>query len=576
MFTFLVSILLVDQTKITFDSPAKPAPDVIRALGDQAGVTLRAAPVFARQVVAVSTKGVPLPEVLDRLASTLGGEWREDGKVRRLERFVRIARAIERRERITRVSALRASIAESAKASQIEAPFTEKEALDVVADALSTSGRQGERASLRAPAGRLLHRLLDDEVLFAMTALAPSERLVWTSRPHPSQKPFSSRQEDALAKFTAELKTWQTAVTSSAAYSGGVLGDRSEMAVTGVPSRTLLIVQRHAGGQGFNAKVYVTDRSGRIIGRQILNVNESIPPIPLTPVKDEKVDLRLSERGQRMARLISNPREGWTGDLADVTRRDPLEGVSELVVEAASRRRTNVIAVLPDNVFRAYPSLQKGPQSATSALNLTSRFGARYEESNDWAIITPSLPWTEERVRTDRPSLEKMLLQLARGGSILETLGAYMASASEGAWSWGGIDYSLADACIANLKDQASTHQLPPDGLALACFGALSSEQKTALLRNGTTPVVRLPQAFRTNIERMAYRIPGMRLVRRPPESDAAALRDLELSLATENTEVLPEGLPNESTLTLTHSGTAWSFLLSLGNGAELAFRLEE
>lgn len=568
----MVLVVLGVQTRVTFASPARPVPEVIRALGEASGLSLRAAPLFASQIVAVRLKDMPVGEAMDRLAVTLGGTWVDDGRIRRLERPAPLARERERNEQTERIARIKEAIANFAGEARLDDPFGPAEAKEVVRDALSPSG--GDGAARRAPLGRLVLRLLTDDVLMAATQLAPVERAVWATRPHPSQRAFSASQQTALKAFVSESTAWQRAVASASVHSGGILGDRSEMATAGDPARTLLVVQRHVGSRGFTAKLLVADRSGRIFGRSILNFNETptVTAIPAQP--GEAADLGLSEAGQRWARLFSDPWRTWNDDFAATTRRDPLAEAGDLLVRASSRRRPNVIAVLPDALFRAYPELHRGSMTSDRVLTVAGRYGARFQEDERWATITPDLPLTEERLRTDRAALERLLARLAGREPVADSIATYVAESGEGAWQGGEIDRRMVSASFAPRAPYGITLALPSDALALACHGTLTGAQRRALAEAGPTLVGRLPVALRTRIERMAYRVMGMRLRRRPPEDDSAALRDLELSLATENTEVLPRGLPADARLTLTRSETGWEYLLELGRGAELRFRV--
>ncbi|MGV3617276.1 MAG: hypothetical protein ACO1SV_18265 [Fimbriimonas sp.] len=563
MLAFLLPLAMVEE-RVSFDSPARPAPEVVRALGERAGEPLRTDAIFGRQILAAHFEDVPLPEALDRLAKTLGGRWEADGKVRRLVRPPSLAREIEAQERRARIEGLRRTIDDLGRRVKVEDPFSAAEAL---------SAAKAGTVTDRSPITRLLVRLLDDEILGAGIALGPSDRAVWTARPHPSQKGFSAGQIRRLTEFGVELRTWQTAVAAANPNSRGPLGYRSELSVEGDPARVLLVISRHASSRGLHAKLLVANGLGQVTGRQMLNLPEAkATSDPIPPRKGELADLRLSEAGQKLARME------WSVDLAWPTRRDPLAEAAALLVQAAARRRPNVLAVVPDPLFRAYPELAKRAMTSADVLEIAGRSGVSFREEGDWAILKPDLPWSAERLRLDRAAMERMLRGLIEGRAFLDPIAGYVAEGGEAAWTWGELDYALASVCAASRQ----LPEIPFDASALATFGSLTRAERQALVESGSLPVGRLSPRARARLERMVYTTMGMRLRMegRPPEEDADALRQLELSLRSENTEILPRGLLPDAVLKARRQvegeAVTWHFHLSLGGGASLGFQLKD
>lgn len=552
-------ILLLPPALATLDLRATSLSQALPELSKAYGVPMRAAPAIGGEIVILSLKAAPLPELKERLAQTFAAEWRTeaDGTLV-LNRSTRLRAAEERaffERRRTVAAELLAGIRKRAK----EAPAITGELLARYRRN-SEDGRAGgpqteqDGPEPMLPERRLLSALLAGLTPNDLTHL--SDRIVFSNLPTTVQRPLPVSVEPLLVRFENERHLLASLEIGEAS---------DEPPPPTGPIRTLqLTVETEPDALSIELDGY--DAAGRLVAndseetsllapdettvaaRESVAVAIAVEPVPSEPKRNAYVFPASPETKAFVAAfgkgtLYTSPQELNTERSAvppflDVVARDPLSfALSDVAFEAGRLTNRSVIVRPGDEGIFAGTVVGSGaPHTIEEALNVPKvDLG-----SPGWLLARPTFPYSSSLAFFDRPGLRDALAAAYADGRLSLDTAMKIATVAPDR----GIEPPLIvlpnrmgfGRNYLNLRSLRIFAALGPDGLRRAASGVrvgdLSSEARERLRRLVFGPVATL---IRTNDPRPGY-------VALPFAQD----------LEAEPTSLLPNGLPPDALVTVT------------------------
>jgi hypothetical protein len=564
MLTLIASlaVLTVPQgldQKITWQARSAPASRFIRDLADQTGLPLAAGSSVADDVLVASVRDVPVREFLDQIAVALDAEWRDEAGKRVLVRSAATTRAQEERELEYRSAHIQREL------QKLQASMSEKVWDQAAAEHLATrvaalereSGdrmnyRHGMALSAETPVGRLIVRLAA-ELSPVELAKLQSERVVYSAAPTKMQRPLPPTAQRAIELFVQEHALWTAAASKLAPepeephwLSQALIRKPVERQ----PAKVLLVVEQRGlmSMGGFQFSVIVADDAGNIMFRtnrsvgdpwenmeELLAASSSGTPVAFGPLSRSYLDL-LRRLGQE-----EDPQEPGDPELLQFLRRpdvnEPLDLVlSDAVQAIAADRSKNIVVHLHDLMMPLVAWSAMGPATSEKLYGVMARAGGiEWVEAKDWIVGRQKRPALYRAQRADRTSLAKVFQLLANKEHLSLTDQAAVVSLLPDE----ELSLMLWVLMIAFPQAQevaASSH----DHWALRLYASLSEAQRRTLRQEEELSVADLTAEQRQIVSRAAFR--GVGLTFRHNQGGS-------LSLLTEPTEGMPNGLPPSATI---------------------------
>ena len=564
---------------MTYQGRAERVPRLLENWSADLKVRLEAGPQFQNEVVLVDVQDRPTDEVMKQLALVTAGRWEKinSGGFR----LVMDSELRTTRSRLTldkKVKELRQQLTKSLHPSDPSAaPPT----------AVGTAPVKGAEPAEIVPSATaaVIPRILLDMDLRPIARLQHSERLVYSSRPTRMQTALPPSAADYIAAFVKEHNVSASAAPATddaqmAAMSAFLTPEMKEMMarekrqITGY-SKAILVVsdQEFVGGQRAELRLY--DQRGAVIGstQTMLDsgwmeaVQEETAALTgkgatapkSTPVTYSPDSLAFSsiragyEDGKVVAAKPIDP--AVRVRIMDVMNNDPLSlsETDEFLAYAKSEKKP-IIACLTDE-SEGFLAAILASKKTVEQVKKTIESGNLYavEPNPDYILVRPADEDASRAIRADRAAFAKLLkVATPEGGVKLDDLATF-ASASPDIRSH-TIFTSYLAAFLPNVASNGFTglsswdllrfyHRINP-----LVGQRLSAGESVPLSTFDTRPVAS-----------MVYGAPSaLRADRGKPRSKFAYADMMSTIMAgggvdykDEPTEALPNGLPNDATVSV-------------------------
>lgn len=231
IFSVAVPSLVAGQSPlaqpVSLDIPPSRLPEALKAIESRTGVSLLAGTPLANEVVMIRVRDVPLADVMNRLAETVGAEWQREGAGYRLSRSVaqeqRDARAAAQARQRAIQKAIDAALAELRRRPRLD----EATVRDMMGElpwpdrptAPPGGGRgAGERlvpridlrgALVATPGGRAAAQIASLIGAGELARIEPGQRVVYSTRPTPMQRPLVGAALGIVQRMIEEERVFQ-------------------------------------------------------------------------------------------------------------------------------------------------------------------------------------------------------------------------------------------------------------------------------------------------------------------------------------------------------------------------------
>jgi len=527
------------------------------------------------EILALHAENVPLSKLLSKVAEVTEGSWQLSGSTWTLvpNRTAReAARAAKRAERMKK---LREELTKATKPPSSEG---------------TTKVEEGQAMEMAFMGGDYrLARIIAALDLGALVDIPTGGRLVYSSNPTRMQRSFMPNPK-IIQEFIdehnkmAQLEKQGTDTDMDedaqkmAEWMKKMGLDRKSKPITEPPAKVLLAIENGgsflAGALEATLKVYdrngnvlfsnaislLTDFSAESFGGEIEEEGAPAKPAP----KDDSPKLVLTDIAKEFAKLTVTMRQAFLGggqtniggELRRVVARpaeyEPLGYLlGDYLIQAAKHRKQTLVANLPDNVIDA----SDGVQETTTINQLIKRLETRdiFKITSDGTMWTfmPKDGETSRKARTDRPSLQQLLLGVDASGTLkLNALAEYAERNPEF-----GLQSPLPMLGAMMIAPSLLRAGFEPGYWdMLAMYGSLSQSQRDDLDRGGRIPFASMTPAQLSHANRIVYGAdPNIMIGPDTSEDDPGGflgmmmqgfmMGDNDADYRQEPTEVAPTGL---------------------------------
>jgi hypothetical protein len=568
----LALLLAQREPVISLTFPAARLSVVVAEIGRQVtNPKFAVDAALAREVVAVRLTDA-LSIAMARLAEAVGGEWQDRNGVRTLLVSAAAARRDEVEREAKRTKAIQALIASLTPAESRKPPDEDamRKAADMARAAIAKATSAAdfklpEMPSFDMPETVLLSELASMLPLSAYIGSRPNERLVFSDAPNGHQQPLPVAATAAISHYRHDrllVDRYLLPVFRELAARAPEEERNEFPQLPPLPDefKVDLAVQFDAGSPDGTPlyRLNVVDAAGHVVGTEKLDADmkaddesdDKRKPPPkadassvITPTDEEREFWKLFEFSQ--SALPGKPKllAKWRTRLLDPVAYDPLTAVGGPILRAAELQHLSVVANLEDSVLASAsmgstPDLQ--PFSASS-LDRQVAGWARVSHGANWLIIRPQNFADTRGNRLDRSAVKRLIER------TVETNGTTIDDAAEYALSSDSQlllnSWDTAYAGYLELEDGRRGAMYNADRQAgddFRLYGNLSPELHE-VLRSGRLTVGATPPAVQAIMARSFYW----------DEETAASATP-----AYEPTDVLPNGLPQNSVLRLQNEKT--------------------
>ncbi len=555
---------------VTFSATAAPADRLLKALGEKAGVPLRATPNTAKDVLLISVKDVPLNVVMDRIAKAENASWEPENDGFRLIRSTTQQRADEDRDRaalaaryasglqkvVTEANGLKALTDISARGFVEKA----KEASAQTDDGKSNSWQRVQALTLEAPSGRLLTRLVALLRASDLAMMPENSRLVFSDNPNRMQQRFAVSPSSALQAFVRE----QSAVAVAAGPGLASQNNNPYMqlnvltgALKSPPVKVNLTVIRRPFETSLTCNLEVLDAKGNILSQ----ANRTLGSDPFrdmmsAPADRTAVPIKLSDESRQLRAVFQafNGR-GNTGGatltpelkkkVADPFANEPLSyATSDMLLQVAEAKQANLVAVLSDMSIAAMFPMGEGEMNTSQVTPLLTMSSEEMTVADGWMTVLPVTPAAVRKSRCDRFALSHLLQTVVKKGTLSLDDGAAYALTCPGV----NIDIIAMLSCAA--IEPTAVILFESNGMApLRFYGGLSQAQRQIAAAKQPINFASLSSGQRNALFELTFGAES-----RLNMSRTMAFEEGQAPIFPTNdpTELLPNGIPNDGRFTLT------------------------
>lgn len=593
----VASALAQGDVKVTYETKAAFVPKVLAQISRLVGVNLEVSKPLADELLIISVKDVALPELMEKIAWAVHGEWQKEKQGLRLVRSAGLMQKL-RQEDLARKSegfrkaqqGIRDQLArdgafDDASLQKLTGDF-EVHVREARANFPRLAGtfRQRQQAFVaRTPVGRLVSSIaiaLDPGVL---ASLAPEGRMVFSSRSNRMQRPLPKVVDAAFRAFQADQAKWAQATsaivredTNYEEYhivDSSVQGHQTQRDIDPTPDKVLVAVRRYGMDSGIHIDVKVVNAQGHYIVRTSTTLRSDSLSIEPPSLKAEAGDptepnLTLSETSQKLAEAL-RPLMGQAFDsskslnlppeirqvLLNPESRDLAEfTASELLLGIAKARGVNLVAVSGD--FFGFMSLYgatQGPLKPAVVLRQLGgrQFGLETGASSGWMTFRPNdfIGLLDRHV--DSRALGKLLRASVAAVSVpLEALAEFVAAQKT------RFTESMVPGYLMFLIPNALDSIDYGNDDFLRLHGLLKLGQKDAMISGGKIRFADLLPDQQAQLAKVVYSRENYFQYRPSPgkNRDPERTRLVYEGVLGEPTEAFPDGIPPGAILSLTLS----------------------
>lgn len=606
--SLIASAGAAEQTKLTLAAQGVVAQKVVADLAAQSGQDLTCSPELAREVLLISVNDAPVEELLTRIATVLGAEWRTepDGGCR-LAISASKAAAESRAEREARTAAFRKRFQEIREGLKRGEELERKIAAGK--DSPETEGDDDAKG----------WELIDEEAAMArivlkldpafLAGIGEDERVVFATAPTRMQRPISGIEREiatliaehndavkAAAAAEAEPAEMNEEMRQAMEWAKLMGFDRERKRIDVAPAKALLIVSRGGSPFGFvfgglsalEATLRLYDANGKVLleqdGHGLLDVDDSMremladmqdiaqemnPNAPPKPVEDgPKIEYSQTtqelRKAMRMENMANMTEQKLSAELVErITRPDLHDPLSfepaESVLAVAKAKNAMVVANLPDAMADGgmFGMVRGTAPTVDDFWQELQKGDTRAEIKDGWLMVWPASLRESRLERQDRVALAQLIgAARAKGLPTLDDMAAYAA-----------VNDSPSNAPVAMTYTMLFAPNMISSGMAgmvdwnlLRFYGRLSQSQRDMLRRGGQIPLFSFEPRIRELIDKMTFGVAArLRLESAAPKPSGGPFLDMiqdmvpspHTEFLQEPTEAMPNGLPNTAAVAL-------------------------
>jgi len=554
--------------RVTYTTRAVRTSEVLRQLGKQTKVDLRATPEMEGEILVVAVKDQPLSDVMARIAAVTSGEWKQDGSIFRLVANETVRRQEERADSAKRVAEVRraiksrstrergqlaafAKILAKRKAAQKDGVKTKFDPeVDLTYDEMTFGGTSADQLAITS----LLQGIDAD----ALAQVELGGRVVFSTSPTRTQQKLG---DDAAGVIDACIRRHSEEAAAIPAPTGAERDQEAAPKATpiGQVSKDLLVV-RQAGrvNHAFDdiaLKLY--DSKGTLVYNSTATLPLGDAPNAAGP-SPQGTRQAISTRQTTLIEYSSDSKaltasmngvmaNGFRIKLNPELRRkvlqpnlyDPLSFVqTDEVMAFAELRGKPLIADLPDDWELGGMELFRNSQARIAQdveRNINEGHSVVDVSDDAFTMIKPASPFHSRSIRVDRQALATLIGAVQeKGVPSLEDLAEYAVHSPDPAE--GGFSAMYLLLFVPGEMEEGLSGRASWDMLRF--YGRLSPDARSGLLRGGKVSMGNLSMDQRTTLEKMTYGADAQLIV-----DDAR--RPAVVDYRQEPTEIAPSGLPS-------------------------------
>ncbi len=575
--------------KVSLTTAGEPAWKAVAELGKAAGIPMEAPLPLGADTVVIKVKDAVLKDVMDRLARATTGRWETSNDKLILVRDDLTAASEKKAELATLSEAFRKGIQRQAevflKTPTFDAVAAEnllKEIADLSKNLQNLNDPAAEKLFAKqqelqsaSPIGRAMAQCLLSLDPGQLAQLPPNLRIVFATDPTLMQRPLGDGAYKALQSFGNDYATWTSIAKRMPPDENGYFTFGAELGSDPLkfrPAKLLLTVYKWDGSTGLNADLTVVDEKGGYISQ----LSSSITPEP-APIEPPKGDPNKTEQPITIsddAKLLGSLARGvgysavnsqgiqalpaaLQEKLLNPEQSDPMSiAVGPLVIAVADGAQKQLIAVLPDEAFTVANFASGNTPSAIRRV-FEDQGSLRFEETDGWMIARPQRPNESRETQMNRATLGTFIRKIAQSGRpSLDELAAYALKNPH-------LDsQSLGLYYIMLLFPDALSGANFNDWDVLRFYGVLSPDQKQSLLSGQGLNLGTIGQEAQRRLTTLVFYKTAMGI------SLDMQNQDLDYAfgnIASEPTQVLPNGLPGSGILKMTK--TSEQAVMATGGG---------
>lgn len=554
--------------KITFSSTADPIYRVLKKLDGQTGLTLKADPGVANDVIVVDVRDVPVRDLMNHIASVLTAKWVNGTTLRRTPDLVKKRKEADVAE-ATREAA--PTVEKWRKAARSLAPWTPEMAAQWVREAKAQDQRfpTKHRAEI-TPIQRLLARTLAALTADELGNIDPSRPTIFTNHPTDSQRPFPG---DALDAYEIEQKSLDEEIAKIPLPDNPTRDQMFQIIVPppALPKAPWVMLTLSESNQNLiSANLEVADESGHVI--DAATQTERIEPVIVaapssvgandTLVSFSKISQSYLDFLKEMLvhhRLGVAEHPDLRAFFSDPAKNEPLQLlIGDSFLSTASSRQENLVANPPDMALFQDLGLALNDKLTVQAFAASAEgLGMIFNEKDGWLEARQARPIDSDRYRFDRVALGKLITTATASHRLrLSDLAAYARTQDS------SLNDNLAVLFVISLVPELVSSVNNSDTTAMArLYGALKPEELAALASGKAITFDRLNPDAQAELTLHTYRS-GVRM-HCPPHFKQGN------ELSAEPTTCLVAGIPNGAVLTAAVEKTQEVFGKSSKGAAE-------
>lgn len=575
------------EAKVTFTCRAETMDRALKDLSAAANVHLEAIPALEREVVVISVKDVPLPDLLARIAVATSGEWKQVDGGYRLLASTPMRTAEERQALAERVASIQATIKQGLAVTVKKTPGNPPK----------TTGGGSQEADdmpdfsedMFDAGNRNLYQILAQCDAKAIAQVGSGQRLVFSTHPTKMQLAFNGSISDAVNLIVTEHN--KTAVNPGTTpeqedqiaqmpeFVRKMVNNMSKP--IGAVSKALVVVTNAQMGDfgGPMAELKLYDNAGQVAFTTNVQLHSPDPRIqkaiqdammkaktgsapktppapatstPVTLSEDTKQFLQIFQSSGSAQMSLKIPAE-IKAKLFRPDQYDPLSFlISDELLSLAKTAGKPLVACVPDAAMSGLDMVTNDkPTVEQFQKDLADKSTMAISADPQWIVIRPAAPPVSRSDRQDRAGLTRLLqATLQKGAPSLDDVADYAMTSPFPMTSGIGQLYVFMLApgsAMQGMGDMVSWE-------ALRFYGSFDSSGRGAIRNGGRIPFSGLNEFARTQVEKMVYGANALLEVAGANKGDAdmfpSYLRSMMPSQGgdyqQEPTEILPNGLPND------------------------------
>ncbi|HWD38001.1 MAG TPA: hypothetical protein VG944_04080 [Fimbriimonas sp.] len=545
---------------VTLETTGESADKLVGEIAAQTGLNLKADSAMGREIVAARLTNVPSDQALRKVAETLNATWIQEDGTYRLTRTAAQLKTEQAAEEMRLARGYAETIAQRRKSLAALPPFDEQEAIrfaDLVKRAMDNASdpRSGDilqALQQQGPSGRTFGRILGSIDPHDLAGLPEQVKVVYSTDPTPTERQMPSGVTDIVEEFLREQSLWahevqarhlESDIRSAFTYDLPMDVDSPNLNAS-TPAKMLLTAFEFRKDGPVNLELMLADGKGNIIGRSSDSISPTFldPQPPKSSAGDKPVELpeslfQLISTFEKPSHLDNETRQ----KLLHPEQVEPLGlAAGPLLIQCANAAKENLVAVLSDANLTG--GIRAGAKNLTVDAYLTqlSREGNDIENDGAWLTVKPLNPGFTRDNRVDRAVLGEMVRARESERDLDVDQQAKYALALPLP-----LDNSLPNQISAILRGEPTPLT---DVSCLRFYGSLTQAQRESAQSQEGLSVAILSEAQKNLLEPIVYGS-FSDLRSRPGAPQVNGIWRIP-------TELLPDGIPNNSVVHLAQSSS--------------------